>query len=112
MLDYDIIDLSAHGPRRGLLNCDRETMQTPKPAPPIVDGSTYREHELGDTTRDRVFVAATKQWQTRRELMARSGCSKESVRAAVRQLIASRFLEAQIQQVPGRQARTVYRRTR
>jgi hypothetical protein len=111
-MDYTVIDLSAHGPNRGLLLAS-ESIHPTKAAPPLAQPETYVTKAA---TKDHVFCALTREFQIMRRICEKSGHSKDAVRLALRALVAQGFAEvrpvAYVSACQRTQIRAQWRRTR
>jgi hypothetical protein len=114
MPDYEPIDLSAHGPRRGLL-CAQESIHPVKPAPPLNTASeSHISVQRKGQTKDHVFCALTWHWQAMRSLVNKTGHRKEAIRPALRALVAQGFAEVRRADQAGafQQTKAEWRRVR
>lgn len=92
---YDVIDLSAHGPRRGLLVAV-ESIHDPKPAPVLPEEKLTRDWVVSETITTHVLEALQPvQWSRMQGLVKATGHSKESVRYALTRLVREGLVEAQ-----------------
>lgn len=91
---YDVIDLSAHGPNRGLLVAVESIHET-RGAPPLFHASPSHSSVVAKaTTKDAVFCALTREFQDMRALVRTSGYSEPAIRAALRNLVTQGFAES------------------
>lgn len=115
-MDYEIIDLSANGPNRGLLVAF-ESIHPVREAPPIQTPHPSASHiavQRKGVVQDHVFCALTWEWQAMRALVKRTGHRKEAIRPALRALVARGFAEVRRMDAASafQQTKAEWRRTR
>jgi hypothetical protein len=92
---YDVIDLSAHGPRRGLLVAVESIHETHE-APALPEEKLTRDWVVSKGIMQHVLDALDAvAWSRMAGLVKATGHSKESVRAALQRLVREGFVEVQ-----------------
>lgn len=117
-MDYEIVDLSARGPRRGLL-CAVESIHPCRQAPPLSAVGISQSHPSvvqRARIQDHVLCALTEDGQILSVLCRKSGHAKGAVLGALRSLQAMGFASVQytdrVHAFQRTQKRAQWRRTR